>query len=420
MDIQTHRLSNQVQIATVSMPYAHSISVGIWIVAGARDEAQDETGIAHFLEHMAFKGTSTRNAAEIASHVENVGGFMNAYTSREETAYYVSVLPEALETAVEFICDIVTDSQLPAHEIERERGVILQEIGQSADTPDDAVFEQFNQASYGSHPLGQSILGTSDTVSRFSRDDLKTFMDRHYGSGQMLFCAAGAFAHDELVAMVEKKLSGISNAQTPERAAPHWQAGEDIDARDLEQSHIVFGLQAPAATSDKRFALFLLSNIFGGGMSSRLFQQVREERGLCYSIGSFSQLLSDNGVFGVYAGTSDNQLTEMLQVTAAALQDCSVNITEEELARAKSQVKSGVLMRRDSVYGMMESTARQLILYGKVSDRDQLITDINAVSRDDVMSMARQLIDSSSPAVAITGPAAGFKGRDWLAAQLSA
>lgn len=155
-------------------------------------------------------------------------------------------------------------------------------------------------------------------------------------------------------------------------------------------------------------------------MSSRLFQQVREERGLCYSIGSFSQLLSDNGVFGVYAGTSDNQLTEMLQVTAAALQDCSVNITEEELARAKSQVKSGVLMRRDSVYGMMESTARQLILYGKVSDRDQLIADINAVSRDDVMSMAQQLIDGSSPAVAITGPAAGFKGRDWLAAQLSA
>lgn len=418
MDIQTHRLKNGVQIATVSMPYAHSVSVGIWVKAGARDELEGEVGIAHFLEHMAFKGTSKRNAAEIARQIENVGGFMNAYTSREETAYFVSLLPEEFETAVDFICEILTDSQLPAHEIERERGVIIQEIGQSVDTPDDAVFEQFSQASYGQHPLGQSILGTTETVSSFSQADLKRFMARYYGSEQMLLCAAGAFEHDALVAMVEKRLSHLQNAVTPDRQEPIWQAGENIDARALEQSHIVFGLKAPAATSQERFALFLLSNIYGGGMSSRLFQQVREERGLCYSIFSFSQLLSDNGVFGVYAGTSEHQLTEMLQVTAAALKDCATDISEEELERAKSQVKSSVLMRRDSVHGMMESTARQLILYGKISDRDQLIEDINAVSRNDVMSAASALLANSSPAVAVTGPVSGFKGQDWLADQL--
>ncbi len=420
MNIQTHKLKNGVQIATVSMPYAHSVSVGIWVKAGARDELAGEVGIAHFLEHMAFKGTSKRNAAEIASQIENVGGFMNAYTSREETAYFVSLLPEELETAVDFICEILTDSQLPAHEIERERGVIIQEIGQSIDTPDDAVFEQFSQASYGSHPLGQSILGTTETVSSFSQDDLRRFMARYYGAEQMLLCAAGAFAHEDLIQMVEKRLSHLENAQSPNRQAPTWQAGEKIDARELEQSHIVFGLKAPAAASQERFALFLLSNIFGGGMSSRLFQQVREERGLCYSIFSFSQLLSDNGVFGVYAGTSEHQLTEMLGVTAAALQDCAQNITEEELSRAKSQVKSSVLMRRDSVHGMMESTARQLILFNEVSDRDQLIADINAVSREDVMQSAAALIANSTPAVAITGPAGGFKGQDWLASQLQA
>ncbi len=420
MDIRTQTLANGLELATISMPYAHSISLGIWVKAGARDEQQDETGIAHFLEHMAFKGTSGRTAAQIASEIENVGGFMNAYTSREETAYYISLLPDEMALGVELLCDILTDSQLPAHEIERERGVIIQEIGQSADTPDDAVFEQFNTASFGRHTLGNSILGTTESVSRFSRDDLNAFMDRYYGAGQMMFCAAGNLSHDSLVDMVTERLGTLKDASHPRRHAPVWQAGEQIDARALEQCHIVFGLSAPKASSAERYALFLLSNIYGGGMSSRLFQQVREERGLCYSIFSFSQLLSDSGVFGVYAGTSQSQLDEMLTVATGALVDCTNSITEEELARAKQQLKAASLMRRDSVSGMMESTARQLILFGEVLDRDKLIADIDNVSRAQVMEAAANLLSGSQPSVALTGPHQGFQGQGWLADRLSA
>ncbi len=420
MEIKTQTLANGLELATVSMPYAHSLSLGIWVKAGARDEQQDETGIAHFLEHMAFKGTSSRNAAQIASEIESVGGFMNAYTSREETAYFISLLPDDMPLGVELLCDILTDSQLPTHEIERERGVIIQEIGQSVDTPDDAVFEQFNLASFGTHSLGNSILGTTESVSGFSQRDLKGFMDRYYGAGQMMFCAAGNLSHDALAEMVESRLGKVKNAQSPSRKAPIWQAGEMIDSRALEQCHIVFGLSAPQASSAQRYALFLLSNIYGGGMSSRLFQQVREERGLCYSIFSFSQLLSDNGVFGVYAGTSEHQLNEMLTVATAALWDCTHSITDDELARAKQQLKAASLMRRDSVNGMMESTARQLILFGEVLDRDKLIADIDAVSIQQVMDVAAELITNSQPSVALTGPSNSFKGQGWLSDRLSA
>ena len=420
MEIKTQTLANGLELATVTMPYAHSISLGIWVKAGARDESQNETGIAHFLEHMAFKGTSTRNAAQIASEIESVGGFMNAYTSREETAYFISLLPDEMPLGVELLCDILTDSQLPSHEIERERGVIIQEIGQSVDTPDDAVFEHFNAASFGRHSLGNSILGTTDSVSGFSQADLKAFMDRYYGSGQMMFCAAGNLSHDSLAMMVGERLGRLKNAQSPSRKAPVWQAGEKIDERPLEQSHFVFGLSAPSASSAQRYALFLLSNIYGGGMSSRLFQQVREERGLCYSIFSFSQLLSDNGVFGVYAGTSESQLNEMLTVATAALGDCTHSITDDELARAKQQLKAASLMRRDSVSGMMESTARQLILFGEVLDRDKLIADIDAVSKQEVMDIAAELIKSSKPSIALTGPGRSFKGHGWLSDRLCA
>ena len=419
MDIRTQTLANGLEVATISMPFAHSISLGIWVKAGARDELEGETGIAHFLEHMAFKGTSDRTAAQIASDIENVGGFMNAYTSREETAYFIRLLPDEVALGVDLLCDILTDSQLPAHEIERERGVIIQEIGQSADTPDDVVFEQFNAASYGRHTLGNSILGTTQSVSGFSRDDLGTFMDRYYGAGQMMFCAAGNLSHDRLVDMVAERLGTLKDATHPDRQAPVWQAGEQIDGRPLEQCHIVFGLSAPKASSAERYALFLLSNIYGGGMSSRLFQQVREERGLCYSIFSFSQLLSDNGVFGVYAGTSENQLDEMLTVSTAALADCTYSITDEELARAKQQLKAASLMRRDSVGGMMESTARQLILFGEVLDRDKLIADIDNVTKQQVMDAAANLLSGSQPSVALTGPHSSFQGHGWLADRLS-
>ena len=398
-------LSNGIRIASIAMPEAHSVSLGIWIKAGARDERTSEVGIAHFLEHMAFKGTASRNAAAIAAEVEDAGGYVNAHTSREETAYYIKLLPEDIELAGDILCDILTASILPEDEIERERGVILQELGQAIDSPDDIVFENFNAACYGDHILGQSILGTTDSVSSFNRDELRAFMDRHYGTAQMLVCAAGKLDHDQLVRMCEDRLSSVAKTTLHARSAPEWKGQTKFVNRELEQCHVVFGLPAPSATSADRFALLVLSNIYGGGMSSRLFQQVREERGLCYSIFSFAQLMSDTGVFGIYAGTSEDSLNEMLEVSARAFGDVASSVSEVEMARARTQLKASVMMGLDSSSALNEHLARQILMFGEVPQTDNIIAAIEAVTADEVRRLAEKLISSTTPSLSLVGPA---------------
>ena len=408
------QLENGLTVASAHMPDAHSVAVGVWIKAGSRDEADGLTGVAHFLEHMAFKGTATRDAAQIAREVEDVGGFMNAHTSREETAYYINLLPEHMELGVDILSDILTASTLPSHEIERERGVIIQEIGQSLDTPDDLVFELFNKACFGEHTLGQSILGTQETVSSFRQADLAGFMSRFYGSNQMIICAAGQLDHDRFAGLVRDRFSGVHLSEEPGRLTPSWQAGSNRADRDLEQTHTVFGFSAPGIRSAQRFDMMVLANLYGGGMSSRLFQKVREERGLCYSIFAFSQMLSDAGVFGVYAGTSQAQANEMLEVCAAELKDCLINISTDELSRSKQQLKAAVLMRLDSVSASLDSLARQIALFGEPRDKDEMIREIEAVSQDSLHALVAQLT-TSRPAMATVGPVKGVMGTDALA-----
>ena len=406
-------------VATTHMPDAHSVAVGVWIKAGSRDETDGLTGVAHFLEHMAFKGTETRDAARIAREVEDVGGFMNAHTSREETAYYINVLPEHLGLGVDILGDILTASTLPAHEIERERGVIIQEIGQSLDTPDDLVFELFNKACFSGHTLGHSILGTQESVSAFNQSDLAGFMSRFYGSNQMIICAAGQLDHDKFETMVCDRFGGITPSDQPSRNAPVWQAGDRRAEKDLEQAHTVFGFSAPGIRSDQRFDMMVLANLYGGGMSSRLFQKVREERGLCYSIFAFSQMLSDAGVFGVYAGTSSEQANEMLEVCAAELNDCLTNLNAEEILRAKQQLKAALLMRLDSVSAGLDSLARQIALFGEPQDKDDLIRDIEAVSRDSLQELVARLT-CSRPAMATVGPAGDLMSAEDFSALFAA
>ncbi len=262
---QISQLASGLRVASLRMAEAHSVQVGIWVAAGARDERAGEQGIAHMLEHMAFKGTERRNAAEIAAAVENVGGYMNAHTAREETAYYIRVLPEQLELAVDVLADILTASTLPDHELERERGVIIQEIGQTLDAPDDLVFEKFSEIAFPDHVMGQSILGTVDSVSGFGRADLQGWMGRCYGLDRMLVCAAGQIDHARLVQMVGEKLAGLPAAKMDSRQKPGFAAGRSVAERDLEQSHILFGLQAPSVLDAGRFSLLLLSSLYGGG-----------------------------------------------------------------------------------------------------------------------------------------------------------
>ena len=420
MKAQLSHLPNGLRVATRVMPHATTVSIGIWVNAGARDEAPHEQGIAHMLEHMAFKGTERRDAQTIATEVENVGGFMNAHTSREETAYYLRLLPEHLDLGIDILTDIVTQSTLPDVEIERERGVIIQEIGQSLDTPDDLVFDLFASACYDTHNLGRPILGTVDSVLRFQRADLNGFMHRFYGAEQMLVVASGAVQHDDIVRRIEACLGNLSNAQTASRTPPCWTAGRQIIERDLEQSHIVFGLPAKAATAPDRFALMALSTLYGGGMSSRLFQQVREQRGLCYSIFSFAALYSDSGCFSVYAGTSAHQANEMLSVAVDELANIAHAVTSDEVARAKAQLRAGLLMSRESVSNCGDALARQIMLFGAPQDDAALLAAIDEVDENAVRDMAAQLITNNSPSLACVGPPTALMDNADLAARLSA
>jgi len=412
---QVTTLGNGLRVATRAMPHASSLSVGIWVNAGARDERDDETGIAHMLEHMAFKGTSTRSARDIATEVENVGGYMNAHTSREETAYYLRLLPEYLDMGIDILADILTDPTMPPEEIERERGVIIQEIGQSQDTPDDIVFDMFADASYGDHTLGRPILGSVESVSGFSRDNLKGFMSRHYGAGQMLVVASGAVDHDDFVRRVETRLGSLAEAETATRHAPEWKSGRHIEIRDLEQSHLVIGLPAFAARDDRRFATMVLSTLFGGGMSSRLFQEVREKRGLCYSIFSFASMYSDSGHFGIYAGTSADQANEMLTVSAQQLAEVAGGVGQDEVDRARAQLRASLVMARESVSGCGDALARQIMLFGKPTDDAEILDQIEAVTADRVSSVAADMIAGGDPVIASIGPEAGIMENQALA-----
>ncbi|MDB2391223.1 insulinase family protein [Alphaproteobacteria bacterium] len=414
------RLANGLAVATRAMPHTQTISIGIWVQVGARDERDNEQGIAHMLEHMAFKGTSNRDALAIATEVEDVGGFMNAHTSREETAYYIRILPEHLDLGIDILADILTCSTLPEDEIERERGVIIQEIGQSVDTPDDMVFDLFAEATHGGHTLGRPILGTVDSVSAFAQHDLAGFMKRHYGAEQMLVCAAGKIDHDDLVTRISNAIGSIKTAEHASRNSPSWQAGRKLLTRDLEQSHVIFGLPAPSATTPDRFALMALSTLYGGGMSSRLFQQVREKRGLCYSIFSFPTLYSDCGVFGVYAGTSADKVDEMLRVSAGELAAIATKVTDEEVARAKAQIRANLLMSRESVMACGDALARQITLFGAPQDDADLLDAIDAITATGVSQVAAELIAAGDPAVALVGPTDNIMSNSQLHNALSA
>ena len=419
MTARLSHLSNGLRVATREMPHAATISIGIWVNVGARDETEKEQGIAHMLEHMAFKGTRRRDARAIAAEVENVGGFMNAHTGREETAYYLRLLPEHIDLGIDILTDILTQSTLPDVEIERERGVIIQEIGQSLDTPDDLVFDLFATACYDNHNLGRPILGTVDSVSNFQRADLNGFMDRFYGARQMLVVASGAVLHDDIVSRIDASLGSLSDAKTAKRLLPVWSAGRQIATRDLEQSHIVFGLPTKAATASDRFALMALSTLYGGGMSSRLFQQVREQRGLCYTIFSFASLYSDSGVFSVYAGTTASQVEEMLTVAADELASIAQSVHPDEVMRAKAQLRASLLMSRESVSNCGDALARQIMLFGAPQDDAVLLAAIDNVDENAVRNMALELICGNRPALACVGPPTKLIDNDDLAARLT-
>ncbi|KGJ06416.1 Predicted Zn-dependent peptidase [Paracoccus halophilus] len=397
-------LANGLRVVTRDMPGLHSASIGIWVNAGGRDERPEQNGVAHFLEHMAFKGTARRNALQIAESIEDVGGYINAYTSRDVTAYYARVLAGDVELALDVLSDILLNPVFDQREIEVERGVILQEIGQSLDTPDDVIFDWLQEAAYPDQPLGRTILGPAERVSHFSRDDLSGFIGQHYGPERMIVSAAGAVDHDRILRQVEAIFSHLApRADTPREPA-RWRGAEARRVKKLEQAHFALAFEGPGYLSDDFYAAQIWTSALGGGMSSRLFQKIREERGLCYSIFAQSGFHDDTGMVTIYAGTSGDQIADLANLTVDELKRAAGDMTEAEIARARAQLKAGLLMGLESPTGQAERMARSLAIWGRISDPAEVAARIDAVTAADLRRYAEKLIRDARPALALYGP----------------
>lgn len=413
-------LPNGLRVVTRDMPGLHSAAIGIWVNAGCRDERADQNGIAHFLEHMAFKGTPTRTPLQIAEAIENVGGYINAYTSRDVTSYYVRVLSGDVPMALDVLSDIVLNPIFDAREIEVERGVILQEIGQSLDTPDDVIFDWLQEAAYPDQPMGRTILGPAERVSHFSREDLSGFIGEHYGPERMIVAAAGAVDHDAILRQVETTFAHLKQRATTTREPARWQGAEARRVKKLEQAHFALAFEGPGYQDPEFYAAQIWTSALGGGMSSRLFQKIREERGLCYSIFAQSGFHDDTGMVTIYAGTSGDQVADLANLTVDELKRSAEDMTEAEIARARAQLKAGLLMGLESPTGQAERMARSLAIWGRISEPAEVAARIDAVTVEHVRAHARRLIESARPALALYGPVKGAPSRDKLAERLAA
>lgn len=419
MTIQMTTLPSGLRVVTDSMPGVESVALGVWAAVGTRHEEMAQNGIAHMVEHMLFKGTPSRTALDIAEVIEDVGGNMNAYTGREMTGYYVHLLREHLDLGLDVLADILQNSTMPQDEVERERGVILQEIKMYADTPDRQVFDNFQEAAYPRQALGAPGLGTSEIISGMQRDALMGYVRSRYVTGNMVVAASGAIDHAELVGKIQALFTKFPEGTNIQYKAANYNPTTSIIDKDTEQAHIVLGFQG-VKRSDERYAAFrLLSSLLGGGMSSRLFQQVREKRGLVYSIYSFYDTFHDDGLFGIYAGTSPDHLKELMPVVLDECKGVMDKITPEELARAKAQIKAGVLMSRESTLTRADQQARYVINFGRPFNVERLVADIDAVTAADIVSLA-QTIFLTQPTLALIGPTKGMMAYEKINERLRA
>jgi len=405
-------------VLTDDMPHLESASLGIWVKAGSRSETEAEHGISHVLEHMAFKGTKTRSALDIAEAIENVGGDLNAATSVEHTGYFARVLKEDVALAGDILSDILQNSLFDRGELDREQQVIIQEIGAARDNPDDHVFDLFQSAAYPDQPIGRTILGTVDSVRGFDPDTIRGYMERNYVGDRMVICAAGNVNHDALVEVANDRFHTLRANGAPEPVKAEYMGGEERLLSDHEQAHIVLGLEGRAYNSDGFYAAQILASILGGGMSSRLFQEVREKRGLCYSVYAFHWAFADSGIFGVAASTGEDEVTELLPVILAELRKATENITDEEVVRVRNQIRAGLLMSLESPSSRAGQLARQQILWGRPIPLQETVDRIERITADRVKLIASQIFESAKVSLAGIGPVAKLPDYQAIAAQL--
>ena len=399
-------LPNGFRIVTEPMPGLASAAVGIWVMAGARHERAEQNGIAHFLEHMAFKGTATRSSLQIAEEIEDVGGYINAYTSREMTAYYARVLEADVPLALDVVSDIVLNGAFDPREIETERHVILQEIGQAADTPDDVIFDWLQEATYPDQPIGRPILGPAERIAHYGASDLRSFVKGHYGPGQMILAAAGAVHHDTLVKLAEDLFGHLPAFDAGVADPASFHCNERREIKTLEQAHFALAIEGPAFRDPDLFTAQIFAGAMGGGMSSRLFQKLREERGLCYTTFAQAGSHDDTGSITVYAGTGGEDIRDLANLTIDEFRRATQDMKESEIARARTQMKAGLLMGLESPSSRAERLARLLAIWGRVPDLSETVERIDAVDLPAIKTYAEKLASEARMSMALYGPVA--------------
>ncbi|HWA02043.1 MAG TPA: pitrilysin family protein [Rhizomicrobium sp.] len=417
MDIEISRLPNGLTIVTDPMPQLESAALGVWVNCGARHEVRPLMGISHMLEHMAFKGTEGRSARDIAEQIEAVGGFLNAYTSREQTAFHARVLKSDVSLALGLLGDILTRPIFDQVELDRERQVVLQEIGQARDTPDDIIFDHLQSTIYPGQPMGWPILGDSETVSAFTREALRGYMQENYLAGGMTLVASGAVTHAQIADLAGEMFGSLPGGSPRHPSTAQWVGGDLREDDDLEQTHMAFALPGVAQTDPQFYAAQVFVTALGGGMSSRLFQEVREKRGLCYSIYAFAQSAEDGGVIGIYAGTGESEAVQIPPVVAGEMAALAAGASEAEVARAKAQLKSGLLMGLERPMSRAEQIAGQLFAHGRVLGLGEMIARLDEVDAAAVRRFGTRLLSSGRPAMAMLGPAGAVENYDTFAAR---
>ena len=394
MKAQITTLKNGLRIAVDELKDVETVCVGVFVNTGSRNEDENTNGISHFLEHMAFKGTKTRNAKQIAQDFDDIGGRINAYTSRERTVYYAKVLKRDARFACEFLADILQNSIFNEEELEKERGVILQEIAMTNDAPDDIIFDHFQKTAFPKQALGRSILGPKTNIKKFTRQDLQDYIDQQYNNSDIAIVASGNIKTDDFVNFVENSFTNLGQKKLKKPESGKYQGGDFRKNKKLEQTHLILGFNGVSYLDEDFYPCQILSSILGGGMSSRLFQEVREKRGLAYSIYAFNYAHSDSGVFGIHSATSSDKANDLLKVTAGELQKISKKISDIELKRAKAQLNAGILMAAESNNNRSQKLGNDILSFGRIRSYAEITKKIEQVEKQDIINLARKIFTS--------------------------
>lgn len=420
MNVRVSRLDNGLTVVTDRMPHLETAALGVWVNVGSRNEAEDQHGITHLLEHMAFKGTQRRSARAIAEEIEAVGGELNASTSVEHTAYYARVLADDVPLAVDMLSDILKNSIVDPDELKREQHVILQEIGASQDSPEDWAFDLLQETAWPDQPIGRSILGTPETVKAFNAESIRSYLDTHYRAPNMILSAAGKVDHDEIVALAEEKFAAFSGDVPTRTGVARYTGGEIRKTRDLMEAQVLLGFEGRPYGHDDYYAAQILGSVLGGGMSSRLFQEVRETRGLCYAIYAFHWAFSDTGLFAIHAATGADDLAELMPVLADELVRAGEAIEEAEVARSRAQIRASLMMAMESPAARAGQIARQMMIYGRCLSSEDIVARIDAVTAEDVRRVAAEIFANSAPTLTAVGPVDSVMGTSEISDRLTA